>query len=67
MALSNEAGTYIYMFQYAKLQVKADFSNLDQKTGAMRGTIVAIQFNPNKSTLWIMRVFLENATLVLGE
>lgn len=64
---SNKTGTYIYMFQYAKLEVRADYSNLDQKTGAMRGTIVEIQFNPNKSTIWIMRVFLENATLVFAE
>ncbi len=63
---SNAAGTYIYMFQYATLETKTDYSNLDQKSGAMRGTIAGIQFNPNKSTIWIMRVFLAKATLALG-
>ena len=66
LASSNKSATYIYMFQYVRLTAKPD-SIKDKKLGAIIGSLETIQFNPNQSNIWIMRVFIEKATLVFGE
>jgi hypothetical protein len=63
---SNAKATYIYMFQYVRLATKPD-SIPKKNAGTIIGTLETIQFNPNQSNIWIMRVFMEKATLVIGE
>lgn len=63
---SNAKATYIYMFQYFSL-TKKPAPVPGKNPGAIIGTLEAIEFNPNQSNIWIMRVFIEKATLVTSE
>ncbi|HEX6189391.1 MAG TPA: hypothetical protein VFZ40_15025 [Pyrinomonadaceae bacterium] len=64
---TNRAGTYIHAFEYAELEKPFDAGKHKDKYGAVRGLFRGYQLNPNKSTLWIMRLYVEKATLELDQ
>ena len=63
----NRAGTYIHAFEYADLEQPFDAAKHKDKYGAVHGRFRGFQLNPNKSTLWIMRLYVEKATLELDQ
>jgi hypothetical protein len=65
-AASNNKGTNIFAFEYIKLKQKLDRSH-DGEVGAVNGTLASFQLNPNRSTIWIMRLFIEKGEVVFGE
>lgn len=66
-AATNRAGTYIHAFEYAELEKPFDAAKHKDKYAAVRGQVKGFQLNPNKSTLWIMRLYVEKATLELDQ
>ena len=65
-AASNDKGTNIFAFEYIKLKQKLDRSH-DGEVGAVNGTLASFQLNPNRSTIWIMRLFIEKGEVIFGE
>lgn len=66
-AATNRKGTNIYAFEYAALTEPFDFEHHGNEFALMRGDIKGFQLNPNKSTLWIMRLFLEHCIIELDQ
>lgn len=62
---TNQAGTVIYSFEY--LRLKENFSTTKNfgKEVILSGVLKKIEFNPNKSNVWIMRLFFENGLVNL--
>ena len=60
---TNKTGTAIYSFEYVRL--KENFSLLKNvgKQVILNGILNKIEFNPNKSNVWIMRLFFENGAV----
>jgi hypothetical protein len=67
VASTNKKGTYIHAFVYTSLQQKFDYDAHLEEIGTVRGAVESIQFNPNQSKLWIMRVFLKDGSIVLDK
>ena len=67
VASLNRKATYIHAFVYANLQHKFDYAAHLGELGTVRGVIDSIQFNPNRSNIWIMRIFLNNGSIVLAK
>ena len=65
-AASNNHGTSIHAFEYIKLQEKFDAQGHNGDIGAVGGILTSFQLNPNKSTIWVMRLFIEKGQLTLG-
>jgi len=60
---TNRTGKAIYSFEYFRL--KEDFSVAKNagKSAILSGVLKKIEFNPNKSNVWIMRLFFENGSV----
>lgn len=58
---------YIHAFVYSKLQQKFDYAAHLEEIGTVRGIVESIEFNPNQSKLWIMRIFLKDGSIVLDK
>lgn len=67
VASLNRKATYIHAFVYANLQQKFDYASHLGELGTVRGVVDSIQFNPNRSNIWIMRIFLKNSAIVLAK
>ena len=63
----NKNGTYIHAFVYTDLREKFDYDAHLGKIGTVRGIVESVQYNPNESKVWIMRVFLKDGSIVLAQ
>ena len=66
-AAANRAGTYIHAFEYVKLDNSSHLDQRDGEVGVVSGVLSAFQLNPNKSTIWIVRLFIEKGSVVFGK
>lgn len=68
VASTNKKGTYIHALSIpicsGNLIMMLILKRLEQYAG---GIVESIQFNPNQSKLWIMRVFLKDGSIVLDK
>jgi hypothetical protein len=67
VVLVNNKGTHIHSFVYANLQEKFDHASHLGEFATVRGIVDSIQLNPNRSTIWITRVFLKNGSIAIGK
>ena len=60
---TNQSGTAIFSFEYVRL--KEDFGILRNtgKQAIVSGILSKIEFNPNNSNVWIMRLFFEQGAI----
>ncbi len=66
VASANETATNIHAFVYIDLSEGFNSDALPGKIGAVRGVIQSIQYNPNQSKIWLMRVFLKDGSIELA-
>ena len=66
VASANQNATNIHAFVYTDLSEGFDSDALPGKIGAVRGVVESIQYNPNQSKIWLMRVFLKDGSIVLA-
>jgi len=64
---TNREGTYIHFFEYLKLEEPVNTSELNGKRIRTMGIIEAIETNPNKSRVWIMRVRMKHGQIEVVE
>jgi len=67
VASTNRTGTYIHAFVYTDLREKFDYDAHLGKIGTVRGVVDSIEYNPNQSKVWIMRVFLKDGSVVMAQ
>ena len=61
IAATNPTGTSIHLFDYIKMPgVKLDVIRHDNKDVILGGTLEKVEFNPNRTTVWIMRLIFKN-------
>lgn len=60
---TDHAGTAIYSFEYIRLKEYFNFLRNVGKEVILSGTLKKIEFNPNQSNVWIMRLIFENGTV----
>ena len=65
-AATNYKGTNIFAFEYIKLKQKLDRPH-DGEVGVVNGILASFELNPNKSTIWIMRLLIDKAEVTFGE
>ncbi len=53
----------ILSFEYVRLKVDFAVKNYAGKQAILDGVLKKIEFNPNKSSVWIMRLFFENGSV----
>ncbi len=63
LTATNQAGTAIYSFEYLRLKENFSITENIGKEVILSGILKKIQFNPNKSNVWIMRLFFENGSV----
>jgi len=66
VASTNRKGTHIHAFVYTDLREKFDYDAQLGKIGTVRGVVESIQYNPNQSKIWIMRVLLKDGSIVMA-
>lgn len=66
VASTNRKGTHIHAFVYTDLREKFDYDANLEKIATVRGVIKSIEYNPNQSKIWIMRVLLKDGSIVLA-
>ncbi|MBI1289137.1 MAG: hypothetical protein GC178_16345 [Flavobacteriales bacterium] len=59
----NSNQSSIYFFEYYDLVPGTDIHQFDGKDTRIGGTLDSIEFNPNGSTIWIMRLHFKDAIL----
>ena len=67
VASSNRKATRIHAFVYTDLREKFDYDAHLGKIGTVRGVVESIQYNPNQSKIWIMRILLKDGSVVLAQ
>jgi hypothetical protein len=60
---TNRAGTAIYSFDYIRLKENFRLTENIGKHAVIGGVMKKIEFNPNESNVWIMRLFFENGSV----
>lgn len=60
---TSQAGTAIYSFEYLRLKQNFSITENIGKEVILSGVLRKIEFNPNKSNVWIMRLFFENGSI----
>lgn len=60
---TNQAGTAIYSFEYVRLKENFSITESIEKEVVLSGVLKKIEFNPNRSNVWIMRLFFENGSV----
>jgi hypothetical protein len=60
---TNQAGTAIHSFEYLRLKQNFSISENIGKEVILSGVLRKIEFNPNKSNVWIMRLLFENGSV----
>lgn len=60
---TSQAGTAILSFEYLRLKQNFSISENIGKEAVLSGVLRKIEFNPNKSNVWIMRLFFENGSV----
>lgn len=58
---TNEGGTSIYFWETFYFDNDLDLSRLEGRNTQCGGTLRSIEFNPNESLIWIMRLEIEDA------
>ena len=66
VASTNGKGTYIHAFVYTALREKFDYEAHLGEFATVRGVVESIQYNPNQSKIWIMRVSLKDGSVVMA-
>jgi hypothetical protein len=56
----NREATAIYSFEYVRLKENFGFLKNVGKQVILSGILKKVEFNPNKSNVWIMRLFFED-------
>lgn len=62
---ANRAATSILAFEYVKLAKKFDFDKNDNEQATILGTVEKIAPNSNRSTIFIVRIYINDAEIVL--
>lgn len=57
---TNKEGTAIHSFDYVAFNKKIDLNELSGKEAFLGGILRKVEFNENKSNVWIMRLFLDD-------
>ncbi|HSP61436.1 MAG TPA: hypothetical protein VLQ90_00480 [Pyrinomonadaceae bacterium] len=65
-AATNIKGTNIFAFERVKLKDKLDGQH-EGDFGVVQGIVTSFELNPNKSTIWIMRLLIEKGQVTFGE
>ncbi len=65
-AAANTKGTNIFAFERVKLKDKLDRQH-EGDFGVVQGIVTSFELNPNKSTIWIMRLLVEKGQVTFGE
>ena len=60
---TSQAGTAILSFEYLRLKQNFSITENIGKEVILSGVLRKIQFNPNRSNVWIMRLFFENGSV----
>jgi hypothetical protein len=60
---TNQAGTAIHSFEYLRLKQNFSIAENIGKEVILSGVLRKIEFNPNKSNVWIMRLLFENGSV----
>lgn len=60
---TGQAGTAIYSFEYVRLKESFSVKKNVGKGAVLGGVLKRIEFNPNKSNVWIMRLFFEDGSV----
>ncbi len=60
---TSQAGTAIHSFEYLRLKETFSITESIGKEVVLSGVLKKIEFNPNKSNVWIMRLFFENGSV----
>ena len=60
---TSQAGTAIYSFEYLRLKQNFSITENIGKEVILSGVLRKIEFNLNKSNVWIMRLFFENGSV----
>ncbi len=60
---TNRTGKAIHSFEYVRLKENFNVADYIGKLGVLGGVLKKIEFNPNKSNVWIMRLFFENGSV----
>jgi hypothetical protein len=60
---TSQAATAILSFEYLRLKQDFSISKNIGKEAVLSGILRKIEFNPNKSNVWIMRLFFENGAV----
>ncbi len=60
---TNQAGTAIYSFEYVRLKENFSITESIEKEVVLSGVLKKTEFNPNRSNVWIMRLFFENGSV----
>lgn len=60
---TGQAGTAIYSFEYVRLKENFSVRKNVGKGAVLGGVLKKIEFNPNKSNVWIMRLFFEDGSV----
>lgn len=60
---TNRAGTAILSFEYVRLEENFDIEENIGRQAVISGVLKKIEFNPNKSNVWIMRLIFEEGSV----
>src|ERR1041384_5549925 len=60
---SNKKGTSIFAFEYVEFKGKFDFAKNAGRKGEIRGIIKAIEPNPNRSNIVILRIYVSEGRI----
>lgn len=60
---SNDDRTIIYTFEYVHLDSDSDVAELDGSNTRCGGRLARVEFNPNESLIWIMRLIIEDGAI----
>lgn len=60
---TGQAGTAIYSFEYVRLKENFSVRKNVGKGAVLSGVLKKIEFNPNKSNVWIMRLFFDEGSV----
>lgn len=60
---TDHAGTSIYSFEYVRLKEYFNFLRNVGKDVILSGILKKVEFNPNKSNVWIMRLIFEEGAV----
>jgi hypothetical protein len=58
---TNDGATSIFAFEYYNFEENFDINEWNGLTSRIGGILEKVEFNPNKSLIWIMRLYIKDA------